>query len=1388
VDQSRHPQTDELLASLREEKVATWFDLGLLLDRLREDPPRSAHHAPADFPTFERDVAAGVGFLTFDFGIDGVSMEIAKYAEALRLILGNPKIHYIAGHFEEFLDQVITPADTWHTIESMRGFDEWPSYRDFFSRKLERGDPRYNELIGRLWSEALSICEKLGAIVEENDIRLLYLTNTNSNPGNVGVALATVLVSEHLGIPVVNNCHDFYWEGGASAVERAVEGTSRGPRDHFFTNSHVGEIFSVIERLYPWESRSWVSACINTSQVDALCERFGHNPANVAGIGTAIDTQRYTMLDRRRTKEAWNQVAEILSAGRAKLPAHSVSDVLAEGRFTGETRRPILIAGKKQANVDFANANTILLQATRIISRKRIELNFKLIEKFFGNSHFLKTFIDHPEKKLTLLVSGPVALGNDRYLERLLREFSKLVPHLPAAVRDRVYFAFLFSEFDHREFRTRHPDPIGMPELYNIATLAVLPSKTEGRSLPLIESAACGVLILTCRYDPAEVFSEVIGENLAREDRLDVTVFEGTHFKDSTVEKLCERLLSTDHSEAIRRHNRRVVERRFSVEILTRDLGQILEKLYLQMQEPNRWMERASDAMERFAQRVAVESPKLEALLETRQREYLPGFGRMGFMLMLKSLIDPSYFRIEEQRLRGMAFEFAMRLMRETDPSRDLDHRDCADFYNTVDSLFLVRKGEVPIQVDHSLAYRHRNRRRYCYRELTPQELTGVIASVHRDAFGPLTSVEVVHEASHQVADWFSMVARCFGGGVPEIDDRDILYERLRENVPVAIFPGALTEHELEVFVLEAVRSRLGLGIHDELPEKQARRIEHLAPITIIERRERLPGGGSAESLEKYLVEQADSELKLLHERGVCRVVASEQISVGIDFRQLGVEVIEVLDGIRTAGGFIVALCPHAAVTTDAAILDRFHIGRATDPTTANILGIALGASYVEWAPAGLRPTLAYPTPVQTAKSLSETLHSPRFARLRKRLGDSKLRTALCEDAISRGSRVEDLLQRLVTSKRSKPGRVEAQSLNGVYDDGCPWSGVIASVPPSQRPLRYAILSSNRGNQTVPEFVRRFDRSHSSRAQIAWNGGYILNPELVGKLGLPEGYIGSPLGLIISHGRLLSPPLFNKPAFLVGEDRTLSIRRVSCELGLTVRANRTTVELGPETRNLENPGTDACFYDLFHDSATLPGDGRTIVRLVGNRIMEIVDTKPGENPPVLPVGLVISFPPGGVPSGWEAGQALAIKVAGLGDIANAVEAGPLLLDEGQIAIDMEREGWKTRTSIQTQAARIDYLDMRGPKIAIGLDDQGTLVVLAVNGRIRESVGATHVDMAEILRKRGMRSAMGFDPGGSATLVVGKEILNISPYNHDYERNVYSLPPEPRSVANVVVGY
>ena len=139
-------------------------------------------------------------------------------------------------------------------------------------------------------------------------------------------------------------------------------------------------------------------------------------------------------------------------------------------------------------------------------------------------------------------------------------------------------------------------------------------------------------------------------------------------------------------------------------------------------------------------------------------------------------------------------------------------------------------------------------------------------------------------------------------------------------------------------------------------------------------------------------------------------------------------------------------------------------------------------------------------------------------------------------------------------------------------------------------------------------------------------------------------------------------------------------------------------------------------------------------------------------------------------------------------ISYAIEAGPLLLENGELSIDMHEEGWKTENSINTQAARLDFTDMRGPKIAVGIDKNGKLKVLMVNGRIRESVGATHLDMANILKDYGMEKAMGFDPGGSSTLVVNGKIMNISPYNKNYEKDIYSLLPEPRFVANIIMGW
>ena len=217
---------------------------------------------------------------------------------------------------------------------------------------------------------------------------------------------------------------------------------------------------------------------------------------------------------------------------------------------------------------------------------------------------------------------------------------------------------------------------------------------------------------------------------------------------------------------------------------------------------------------------------------------------------------------------------------------------------------------------------------------------------------------------------------------------------------------------------------------------------------------------------------------------------------------------------------------------------------------------------------------------------------------------------------------------------------------------------------------------------------------------------------------------------------------------------------------------------------------------MSYDREQIRGDGNIIIRLAGNIVKEILPTTQDQLVNIIPVGITLSVPVKQYSEAlFKVGKPVSLQLLepekdpyNWSDIAYAIEAGPMLIDGGKQVLNMEEEGWKTSNSIRTQAARLDFTDMRGPKIAVGITREGKLMVLMVNGRIRESVGATHFDMADILLKFGMEKAMGFDPGGSSTLVVGNEIMNISPYNKNYEKDIYSLPPEPRFVANAIVGW
>jgi hypothetical protein len=1378
----------QMIKELNHAKINTWFDLGLFIDSFKENNSVPVTNFNGDFNDFSKEINNNaIGFISFYYSIDGVTIEIEKYTKVVKRIFPDTQIHYISGeHFPE-ANEVLPKHAKKFEISEMKSFDKWSLYKDFFFTKLQRGSKEYNQLIIDFWSQTKIITEKLGNYIEQNNIKVLYLLNTNSNPGNVSLSLATVLISEFMGIPIINNNHDFYWEGGESEINRKINRLPNGPRDFFFQNSHIGEFFSQIETLFPWESRNWISVNINREQSKHLIEINGHNPANICEIGTAIDTDVYQKISKRQKIDAFIQFNKIFSDYSDALLSYSVDDIVAGKLVRKDNIVPILMGDKTSTIKNFLQKNIVFLQPTRVVERKRIEIGLKLIKKLFEREDFIKRISETKDLKITLLVTGPIPTGQFSYFNKLTKEFREILNQISPEFRDRIFLGFLFSELDKDRFKHRFINPIGLPELYNIASLILLPSETEGRGLPIIEATTTGVPIFCNRYTPEKVYSEVIGEHLPETERLKVIEFKGVKIKSSHLQSIIDRVFFPHQFVNEVAHNKQVIEKRYSLKFLEENMKEIFIKLHLQLTDNEIFKTKAHSFFKEYKKTYDTNSKEYKYIINTENREYLPGFGRIGFMIYLKSLIDPSYFRVEEQNMRGKIMHFANKLLKYYSKISTVNEKQKLEYFNIVDNIFKISDGDFKIKHDHSLSYRHRNSKHYLFHDYTLQELFGLVNMIFHKAFN-YKDDNKIETNSHFFTDWNLALLQMTSSTNLGIDDRNVLFEKLESNIPMAFFPTRYIEHELEVFVIQSIRRRFKISIEDPLSEILIEKSKNdIEPIYIFTSKHPLPTWPSTKRIIEYLNDDVNSEMRILYKNGIIKIVETNQWTAGIHFQTIGKEALKALAYVKDNDGFIISLRRNAAFMTDIVDIDKFHIGHTYTKVGASIMGLEIGQGYIQYVPAGIRPTLAFPTPVQTAKNLSEIRKSDLYKSTEKRLGKKALEEIFREDAKTKGNPLKNILENL-NKESNKKSNVEYSFVTGVYSDGLPWNGAISKANLNNgKNWGFSVLSDARHPKKVTDFVASFEKTTKQKSEIAWNGGYILNAELVGKLGLPETYIGSPLGLLISNGKLLSAPLFNKPAIIIYKNGKVDIRRVNSSNGIKIGFKGKNISFPKESYNSNKNGL--AYYDLLYNKNFIDAQDKIIIRLTGNKIMEIIEPEKNKKIKIIPVGLTLVIPKDKFNKLiFKLGNELDIDIVGLEKIQHAVEAGPLLIDNSKLVLDMDVEGWKTDFSIATQAARLDYTDMRGPKIAAGIDKDGNLHVLTINGRIRESVGATHIDMAEIMLKYDMIKAMGFDPGGSSTLVVGNKTLNISPYNKEYEKNIYALPPEPRAVANTIIGF
>lgn len=246
--------------------------------------------------------------------------------------------------------------------------------------------------------------------------------------------------------------------------------------------------------------------------------------------------------------------------------------------------------------------------------------------------------------------------------------------------------------------------------------------------------------------------------------------------------------------------------------------------------------------------------------------------------------------------------------------------------------------------------------------------------------------------------------------------------------------------------------------------------------------------------------------------------------------------------------------------------------------------------------------------------------------------------------------------------------------------------------------------------------------------------------------------VGTPFGLAVQDGMVLSPPLYGREALTVCMDGRVCVQTPALE-DLTVR-------LGGRTLR---PGRDAALFTRPAHRKTPRGKGWDHV-IIGQKLVDVVSAGDCEIPAS---GFVLR-------AAEKLGEpGAAVAYGGMENVLFAVQAGNSLLRGGVkterfvSAFYNIRRPW--RVPYPPSLYPLDYERARAARIALGADREGKPLLLWAEGAAKigyrpgvDSCGASLSEFARLCKKAGMTDGVNLDGGGSAQILLhGSRALRIS---------------------------
>lgn len=1384
-----------LFQRIKKQKIKSWFSLGIFLDKLQQRrfsfiyKPKSFQK----FSSFTKFLSNGsFAFATYDLGVDGVSIEISNYFKAFKKLFPfRFKACLLVGDFDD--ESEILKKEKGkipiYKIPEAAGFEKWGEpYQFLYFHKLKRGGEIYNLLPSLIWKKSLIIIEKMLDIIIKENIRCFVLSNVASNPVNLSFTLAVVIISEILGIPVININHDFYWEDGKNPCERK-KGERPGVRDHFFTNADLGEFFSIIKLLFPWRGRFWIQVNINKQQTETLIEKEGLNPNDVTEIATAIDPLEFKTLTFIQKEKVYNKLKLLFNSLKEDLIFFKPTD----SQIGRQARKgqPLIIGWQKE--FDFSPDSTLLfLQPTRIIKRKQIEKNFIVLKSLFQDKNFEK-YLFQQKKKILLLVSGPIATGHFNYFQKLRKEIINFYRQLPLGLKEIFFVGFKFGKDDNENFLSRGLERLSIAELYGISDLVFLLSKTEGRGLPIIESASSGVPLVVNRFTPRRTYEEVVLG-------LKVFIYQDNGNQEM-VKELIPFIISKKKREQLIRINRQVIKNRFTFEILKNQFVYILSKSWLQTNSDCQIRKISYQILRKL---LNLRKNSVKEIIFGENKTYFPGYIPCGFLFYLKSLIDPSFFRIEQLDLKSRIFNFGRRLVDQV----ELSQKKRFLFFEAIEEIFRLTWGEEKTTIDHSFNYRNRTNKKYLFHQLTEYELEGAVVLLSQKIFG--SQFDPFLKSGVKEKDFkaqFKLLKNYRSKWKWGKKLKFLFPETNSLNLDLFFKKAIYQPRDIVFFLNNSQDIIFDLKIlTEELLTFQLKRGKPIKIYLVVSKKpffNRI----CKNDLEIILRKSPFSLLRKYQRKKLIKILSIPFCSSGINFYHLNKKAKDILVSLKEKKGIVFSRGENNFISLDLLNIDSFRFGTVNSDQFSRFLGLAKNKSFFQYIPAGLRLVLNYPVPSQQLlefnKSLKKTKNKKDSFWQKIKVRQDKTGEDLAE-SIDKVLKEGLVLQNDFSQRYHKTGFI-FDKFAGKCQDGLPWTGAYFKFDYFQlkdkKKLKFEIIKGRKA-EPLSQLITELESKKKRKILFGLNGGFILSNELVGKLGLTKEYLGIPLGLSIHQGKIFSLPLYNRPVFGFKKNGNVFIKRLALppgEIWMKVDKKQSFISWEKEQINplsVKLPAKKIAVYNLLFGQKA-PLNNRVLVTICGNKIAKVLRARFKKSvfcqKELLPVGITLSFPEEvydkRFANFYQVGRQVNFAFKQRKEwqeVEEAIEAGPLLLKNGKISLKMKLEGWLTNHSITTQASRLDRLNQRGPKIALGISRKGEIIGVVFNGRTRDSFGVTYLEMAKILQNMGAWQAMAFDPGGSASLYIKGKLFNVPPYNPDYNHKIYYASAFPRPVANAVV--